>query len=89
VLADVDGDLELGADAVGGADQDRVLEAGGLQVEQRAEAAQAGIRAGAAGGLGERLDGLDQRLAGIDVDAGIAVGQALLGVVGGNGGLAS
>ena len=46
VPADLDGELQLGADAVGGGDQDRVGEAGGLQVEQRAEAADAADRAG-------------------------------------------
>ena len=49
VPAGVDGDLELGADAVGGGDQDRVLEARGLEVEQRAEAAELGVGARPAG----------------------------------------
>ena len=40
VLAALDGDLQLGADAVGRRDQDRVAKAGRLQVEQRAEAAE-------------------------------------------------
>jgi len=48
-----DGDLELGADAVGGGDQDGVLEAGGLGVEQRAEAAQRGGGAGPGRSLGQ------------------------------------
>ena len=68
-----DGDLELGADTVGGGDQDRVLEAGRLQIEQRAEAAEAGLGAGPRRRLGERLDRLDQGVAGIDIDPGIAV----------------
>ncbi len=46
--AGVDGDLELGADAVGGGHQHRVLEARGLEVEQAAKAADFGIGAGAA-----------------------------------------
>ena len=46
VLAGLDGDLQLGADAVGGGDQQRVVVAGGLQVEQGAEAAQTRIGAG-------------------------------------------
>jgi hypothetical protein len=33
VLAGLDGDFELGADAVGGRDQQRVAQAGRLQVE--------------------------------------------------------
>ncbi len=71
----LDGDLELGAHAIVGRDQDRVLEAGPLQVEQRAEAAEIGIRAGPPRCLGERLDGLHQRVAGIDIDAALAVGD--------------
>ena len=43
--AGVDGNLELGADAVVGGNEDRVLEAGGLEIEQRAEAAEIGVRA--------------------------------------------
>ena len=49
VLPGVDGDLELGADAVVGGDQDRVAEAGRLEVEQPAEAAELGIGAGPRG----------------------------------------
>ena len=45
VPAGLDGDLQLGADAVVGGDQDRVLEAGPLEIEQRAEAAEVGIGA--------------------------------------------
>ena len=41
VDAGLERDLELGADAVGAGDQDRVLEARRLEVEQPAEAAQA------------------------------------------------
>ena len=43
--AGLDRDLDLGADAVGGRDQDRVLEAGRLEVEQSAEAADFGVGA--------------------------------------------
>jgi hypothetical protein len=70
VDAGVDGDLQLGADAVIGRDQDRVGEAGGLEVEQAAEAADLAIGAGPAGGAHQRLDLLDHQVAGIDVDAG-------------------
>ena len=78
-LPRLDGDLELGAHAVVGSNQDRVLEAGPLQVEQRAEAAEVGIRAGPPRRLGERLDGLHQRVAGVDVDAALAVGEGRRG----------
>jgi len=77
MAAGLDGDFQLGADAVGGADQDRILEPRRLQIEQRAEAAQAGGGTGPRGGPGEWLDGLDQRLAGIDVDTRVAIGQAI------------
>ena len=75
VLAGIDGDLQLGADPVIGGDQDRVLEASPLQVEQGPEAAEVDIRAGTPRGAGQRLDGLHQGVAGIDVDTGIAVGD--------------
>jgi hypothetical protein len=85
VLVGLDGDLQLGADAVGGCDQDGVLEPGSLGVEKRAKTAETGGTARAGGGFGERLDGLDQRLAGVDIDTRIAVGQALLVIMRGNG----
>ena len=43
--AGLDGDLDLGPDAVGGGHQDRILEACGLEVEQAAEPADLGVRA--------------------------------------------
>jgi hypothetical protein len=73
-----DGDLQLGADAVVGGDQQGVAVAGRLQVEEAAEAAEAGVRPAAGGRAGQRLDGLDQRVARIDVDAGILVGQRVV-----------
>jgi hypothetical protein len=73
--AGLDGDLELGADAVGRGDQDRILEPGRAEVEQRPEAAQTGIGAAPAGRLGGWLDALDQSIARVDIDAGIAVGE--------------
>ena len=73
--AGLDGELELGADAVGGGDEERVLEAARLEVEQAAEAADAAQEAGACRLGGERADRVHQRIAGIDIDAGVAVGQ--------------
>jgi hypothetical protein len=55
--------LQLGADAIGGRDQQRILIARRTQIEEAAEAAEVRIRAGAAGRLGERRDGLHQRIA--------------------------
>src|SRR6185437_2828046 len=61
-------DLELGADAVGRRDQDRIGETRRLEIEQCAEAAKARRRPGASGGAGQWLDRLDQGVAGVDVD---------------------
>jgi len=69
----VDRHFQLGADAVGGGDQERVLEAGGLRVEEGAETAERGVRPGARRGSGQGRDGFDQGVAGIDVDARILV----------------
>ena len=44
-------------------------------LEQRAEAADAGEHLGAHRALRERLDALDQRVAGVDVDARVAIGK--------------
>ena len=76
-LAGVDGEAELGADAVGGGDEDRVGVAGGLEVEERAEAAEALDDAGARGRRRRRLDPLDERVAGVDVDARRGVGETV------------
>ena len=46
--AGFDGDLDLGADAIGCRDQNRVLEARGLQIEQAAETADFGFGSGRA-----------------------------------------
>jgi hypothetical protein len=69
VPAGVDGDFQLGADAVIGRDQNRVGEAGGLEVEQPAETADLAIGARPARGPHQRLDLLDHQVAGVDVDA--------------------
>jgi hypothetical protein len=76
-----DRDLELGADAVGGGDEDRILVARGLQIEKCAEAAETRVAAQPRRRLGERLDRLDQSVSGIDVDAGIAVILPLYGAL--------
>ena len=73
VPAGVDGDLELGANTVVGSDQDRVLEAGRLEVEQTAKTADVGVGAGPPRGGDERLDRPHQCIASVDVDAGILV----------------
>ena len=78
VAAAVDGELELGADAVIGGDQQGIAIAGRLEVEEAAEAAERGVRARPRGRLGERRDRLDQRVAGGDVDARFGVGVAFV-----------
>ena len=75
--AGIDGELELGADAVGGGDQHRVLEPRRLEVEQRAEAAELGVRAAPPRRPCHGRDQVDQGVPGIDVDAGIGVGARL------------
>ena len=74
--AGLDRDPDLGADAVIGGDEDRIDKARGLEVEEAAEAADFGVGAAPAGRAHERLDGLDQRIAGVDVDARVGIGEA-------------
>ena len=81
--ARLDRDLELGADAVGARDEDRILEARRLEVEQSTEAAQPAHHARPVGAAGQGLDVLDQRVARIDIDAGVLVGQGWPVVAGG------
>ncbi len=71
--------LKLGAHAVVGGDEDRIAEAGALQVEQAAEAAEVGVRTGPAAWSALSLDRLDERVAGVYVYARLAVGDARCG----------
>jgi hypothetical protein len=75
VAARGDRDFQFGADAVGGRDEHGILEAGGLGIEEAAETAEKSIGARTRGGAGQGLDRFDEAVAGIDVDAGIAVRQ--------------
>ena len=75
---EVDGELELGADAVVGGDEQGVVIARRLEVEEAAEPAELGIGAGARGRAGEGRDGLHQRIAGGNRDPGIGVSERLL-----------
>ena len=74
----LDRQLELGADAVVGGDQQRIGVARRLQVEEAAEAAELRIRARPSRRSGKRADRLDQRIAGVDRHAGVGIGQWLL-----------
>ena len=78
--AGLDRDLDLGADAIGGGDQNRVLEARRLQIEQPAKPADFGVGAGAGGGANHRLDQIDQAIARIDIDARIRVSEPVFAV---------
>ena len=73
VAVEVDGELQLGADAVIGGDQQRIAIARRLEVEEAAEAAQRGVGARPRGRFGERRDRLDQRIAGGDRNAGFGI----------------
>src|SRR5690606_30392225 len=75
VAAQLLGQLELGAHAVGARDQDRFAVLA-RQVEQRAEAAQAAHDLGTEAAPDQRFDAFDDFVARVDVDAGVAVGQA-------------
>src|SRR5690606_36124366 len=74
VAAQLLGQLELGAHAVGAGDQDRLAVLAG-QVEQGAEPAQPAHHLGAEAAPHQRLDPLDDLVAGVDVHARVAVGQ--------------
>src|SRR4029453_9213067 len=76
--AGLDGELELGANAVSRSDQQRILEAAWLEVEQAAEPANAAQKSRAGRLGGKRAYRLDQGVARIDVDAGVAVGEGSL-----------
>jgi hypothetical protein len=84
VLGHGDRELELRADAVGRRDEDGIAIAGGLRVEEGAESTQGGCGAAARGRARQWLDRLDQRIAGIDVDPGGFVGEAVYGVLPGD-----
>jgi len=87
-MAGRDRQLELGADAVGRRDEDGVLESGRARVEKAAKSAKRGVRARPRGGAGQRLYGVDQTIASIDIDPRVAVGQSVFRGVAGYGVLA-
>jgi hypothetical protein len=71
--AELEGELELGADAVGRGDQDWLL-VFAVETEEAAEAADLAEHVAGEGALGEVLDALFGAIAGGDVDAGVGVG---------------
>ena len=76
VPAGEEGDLQLGADAVGGADQHRLAESGELVA--RAEAADVGQHACVNVCARKLLDGGDGAVGLVDIDAGVAVRNGFL-----------
>ena len=74
----VDRKSQLGADAVGARYQHRLAVTGG-QLHQGAEAADAGEHLGALRAAHERLDALDELVAGVDVDARVAITDGAFG----------
>ena len=70
----VDGQAQLGADAVGSRHQHGLAVAIQRHLDQGAEAADAAQHLAAHGAPHVRLDALDQFLAGVDVDSGFAIG---------------
>ena len=74
----INGDLELGADAIRGCHQYRILETCGRQVEQPAEAAQIGVCAAAARGTGGGRNARHQRFTGVNIHAGVFISEAVL-----------
>ncbi len=76
VAREREGEHQLRPHAVGAGDQDGVAKAL-ADFHQTAKAADAGEHLGAHRALGEWLDALDQRIAGVDVHPRVAVGQFL------------
>ena len=69
--------FQLGADAVGGSDENGIGEPGGGQVKQAAEPAKGHIRARAPRARRIGPDITDQRVAGVDIDPGIAIAEGI------------
>jgi hypothetical protein len=78
VAVEVDGQLELGPDAVVRRDQQRIAVSGGLEIEEPTESAELGIGARTGGRAGKRPDRFDQRIPGVDRNPGIGISERLL-----------
>jgi hypothetical protein len=76
VNAGLDRDSQLVSDPVIGGDENRIGKTRRLEIENSAEAADFGIRAGPPCCAHERLDLFDHGIAGIDIDAGPGIGEA-------------
>src|SRR3546814_19614857 len=73
MLARFDRELQFRAHAVVRRDEQGIVEPRRLQVEKAAKAAQVGVGAGSARRTGERGNGTDQRVAGLDRYAGLGI----------------
>ena len=73
----INGEFQLGPDAIGGGDKNRVFEAAGREVEQAAETAQIPKDARSLGLFSERADCIHESVSGIDIDACLAIGERL------------
>lgn len=80
MFAGINGDLQFGAHAVVGSNEDRVLKACRAQVKKTAKTAEGSISAGAAGGCRKWLDVFDKCFASVNVHASlfISVGLSIL-----------
>ena len=79
-ISGIDGDAQLGAHTIGGGHQNRVGVARILEIKQRAKAAQARHHAGARSAFCGRLDPLDQRIACVNINARLGVGDAVFAI---------
>jgi hypothetical protein len=77
MLIKLKGKLELGTDAIGTGDENRLPVFAG-ELEKRAEATDAGEDFGAHGALGCRFDTLDKTVTGVDIDTSITIGQGCI-----------
>ena len=77
-ISGLDRELQLGADAVIGRDQQGIGVASRLEIEEAAESPELRIRTRTRRRAGEGTDGLHQRIAGIDRHAGVGIGEGLL-----------
>jgi len=81
MLSGLNSESQLGADAIGRRHENRIGEPRRRQIKQAAEAAEIGVRAGARGGGGQRLDCPYEPVRRVDVDARLFIGQTVMMVV--------
>lgn len=73
----VNGNLQLGAHAIGGSNQNGIFEPSPFRIKKGTESAQTSIGASPRCGFGKGFDCLNQGIACIDIDTRIAVGDAI------------